>query len=176
VKVEGLLLQRVHIVEESNNQGVIWKFFARSAKQDSSWRLKFASEILGGIVPLKCSKGGRYRNKLIEFKFRWKDANSFWSEILEEEWTNSEISSWKKWQNPVDHWISQICEKVKAKCLLVVRISRGVATIGWEATGVVDPPLEWNFGISTFQQFWWQGARALSVEKPKVTKHDVSLD
>jgi hypothetical protein len=47
--------------------------------------LEFASESSGGIAPLKYSKGGRDQNHLLEVKFRWKDAKSFWPEILEEE-------------------------------------------------------------------------------------------
>jgi hypothetical protein len=84
VKVEGLLLQRVHRVEDSNNQR-LFESCRKECEQDSFWGLEFASESSGGIAPLKCSKGGRDRNHLAEVKFRWKDAKSFWPEILEEE-------------------------------------------------------------------------------------------
>jgi hypothetical protein len=57
-------------------------------EQDSFWGLEFASEISGGITPLKCSKGDGGRNHIAEVKFRWKDAKSFWPETLEKsEWT-----------------------------------------------------------------------------------------
>jgi hypothetical protein len=32
---------------------------------------------------VKCSKGGEDQNRLVEVKFRWKNAKSFWPEILE---------------------------------------------------------------------------------------------
>jgi hypothetical protein len=59
------------------------KVFRKECEQDSFWRLEFASESSGGIAPLKCSKGGGDRNRLAEVKFRWKNAKSFWPEILE---------------------------------------------------------------------------------------------
>ena len=32
---------------------------------------------------MKCSKGGEDRNRLAKVKFTWKNAKSFWPEILE---------------------------------------------------------------------------------------------
>jgi len=32
---------------------------------------------------VKCSKGGEDRNRLAKVKFTWKNAKSFWPEILE---------------------------------------------------------------------------------------------
>jgi hypothetical protein len=69
VKVEGLLLQRVHRVEDSNNQR-LFESFPQGVRAGSFWKLEFASESSGGITPLKCSKGDGDRNHLIEVKFR----------------------------------------------------------------------------------------------------------
>jgi hypothetical protein len=59
------------------------KVFRKECEQDSFWRIEFVSESPGRIAPLKCSKGGRDQKCLTEVKFRWKNAKSFWPEILE---------------------------------------------------------------------------------------------
>jgi hypothetical protein len=65
----------VHRVEDSNNQ----RLFGRchnECEQDLFWRLEFASEISGGITPLKSSKGDRDQNRRIEIKFRRENTQS----------------------------------------------------------------------------------------------------
>jgi hypothetical protein len=59
------------------------KVCRKDCEQDSFLRLEFASDRLGGITPLNCSKGGGDQKHLAEVKFRWKNAESFWPEILE---------------------------------------------------------------------------------------------
>jgi hypothetical protein len=57
LKGEGLLLQKVHGVEESNSQKLFGRF-PQGVRVGVFPRLEFAREIPGGLAPLKCSKGG----------------------------------------------------------------------------------------------------------------------
>jgi hypothetical protein len=56
LKGEGLLLQRVHRVEESNNQELFERLL-QGVRAGVLLRLEFASESSGGSAPLKYSKG-----------------------------------------------------------------------------------------------------------------------
>ena len=73
--MEGLLLQRVHRVKDSNNQR-LFERLRKECEHDSFWRLEFASERSGGIAPLKCSKGDEDQNRRIEIKFKRENTQS----------------------------------------------------------------------------------------------------
>jgi hypothetical protein len=62
-KIERMLLQRVHRVEDPNNQR-LFEISTRSACRDPFGGLEFASESSEGIEPLKCPKGDGGRNHL----------------------------------------------------------------------------------------------------------------
>jgi hypothetical protein len=58
------------------------KVVTRSAFRDPFGSLEFTRESSEGIEPLRCSKGGGGRNRLIEVKLKREDANSFGQKSL----------------------------------------------------------------------------------------------
>jgi hypothetical protein len=85
VKVEGLLFQRVHIVEDSNNQRLFEDLLQGVRARIHLGRLEFASKRSGGITPLNTSKedgdrntskGDEIRKHLIKDKIRRENIDS----------------------------------------------------------------------------------------------------
>jgi hypothetical protein len=103
VKVEGLLLQRVHRAKDSNKQR-LFEILLQGVRAGNPFeRLEFASDSSEGKTPLKTSKEGRnrttskgdaIRSHRIEVKFRRDNIQSFGRSQLKHE-SRIQNSPWR---------------------------------------------------------------------------------